>query len=312
MSMVTRCPGCNTVFRVAPPQLQARQGKVRCGRCALVFDGFKALAAIPAEPAGEERQGLTTGSAQPAPKTPEEPAAAYSQEVAKSGEAHAIADDERIAATPPLFGQDTSEAREAMPQGAAAVVADNTGTPAPSQRHAYEEEELLPEPVPPRRGSPLWAVGSAVLVLLIALQAAYAYRTELASRYPGMKPVLTQMCAALGCSVPLPQRPRLINVEASDLQIVDPARPAAVQLTVTLRNHAGYDLGYPALDLVLTNTKEHTLARRIFLPEEYLERGKDARAGIPANAEVTLRLDLDTGDLGASGFRLDLLPAPAR
>ena len=38
---------------------------------------------------------------------------------------------------------------------------------------------------------------------------------------------------------------------------------------------------------------EHTLARRVFLPRDYLEPGRDARAGIPANAEVTIRLDLD-------------------
>ena len=82
-------------------------------------------------------------------------------------------------------------------------------------------------------------------------------------------------------------------------------------MTRTLRNHAGHDLGYPALDLVLTNTKVHTLARRVFLPKEYLERGKDVVAGMPANAEITIRLDLDTGDLSPAGFRLDLLPAPA-
>jgi hypothetical protein len=32
--------------------------------------------------------------------------------------------------------------------------------------------------------------------------------------------------------------------------------------------------------------------------------------GIPASAEITIRLDLDTGDLNPAGFRLDLLPAP--
>jgi hypothetical protein len=111
--------------------------------------------------------------------------------------------------------------------------------------------------------------------------------------------------------VPLPQRPRLINIEASDLQSVDQTRPGVIQLTATLRNHADYDLAYPALDLVLTNTKEHTLARRIFLPREYLDKARDVNAGFPANAEVTVRLDLDTGELGAAGFRLDLLPAPA-
>ena len=84
-----------------------------------------------------------------------------------------------------------------------------------------------------------------------------------------------------------------------------------IQLTATLRNQAKYDLGYPALDLVLTNSKDHTLARRIFMPAEYLERGRNVKAGLAANAEITIRLSLDTGTLGAAGFRLDLLPGPA-
>ena len=172
------------------------------------------------------------------------------------------------------------------------------------------EDETFAAPAPP--GARWWAAGAVLLMLLLAGQVAYFYRSELAVQYPGLKPLLVQLCEPLGCAVAPPQRPRLISIEASDLQVNDPARPGIIQLTATLRNHAGHDLGYPALDLVLTNTREHTVARRIFMPVEYLESGADARAGIPPNAEVTLRLNIDSGDLGAAGFRLDLLPAPAR
>ncbi len=96
------------------------------------------------------------------------------------------------------------------------------------------------------------------------------------------------------------------------MQLVDPARPDRIQLTATLRNHAGHDVAYPALDLVLTNATDHTLARRIFLPADYLGRQRDSRAGLAANAELTVRLTLETGNLGAAGFRLALLPAPLR
>jgi predicted Zn finger-like uncharacterized protein len=171
------------------------------------------------------------------------------------------------------------------------------------------DEELFPDPSQARRDR-LWAVGAALLVFVLAGQAAYYYRADLAVQYPGLKPYLVKLCDALQCKVLPPQRPRQISIEASDLQATDPARPGLIQLTATLRNHAGHDLGYPALDLVLTNTKEHTLARRVFLPMEYLERGKDVTAGMPASAEITVRLDLDTGDLSPAGFRLDLLPAP--
>jgi hypothetical protein len=61
--------------------------------------------------------------------------------------------------------------------------------------------------------------------------------------------------------------------------------------------------------VVLTNAQDHTLARRIFLPAEYLDAGGNSRDGIPPNAEITIKLNLDTGDLGAAGFRLDLLAA---
>jgi predicted Zn finger-like uncharacterized protein len=261
--MVTKCPACDTVFRVTPEQLQARQGKVRCGRCMTVFDGAKALAAV-AEGAQEQAAlGLEPTSPAPAALRP---------------------------------------ARTAEP-----LYEDKDFGPAPRQ---LSLGDLYPpeEPRPP--ASRWWAVATVLMVFLLAAQAAYFYRAELATQYPGLKPHLVQLCEALRCQVLPPQRPKQIAIEASDLQVEDPARPGLIQLTATLRNHAGHDIAYPAVDLVLTNTKEHTLARRIFLPQEYLERGRDVAAGIPASAEVIVRLVLDTGDLNPAGFRLDLLPAP--
>jgi len=38
MSITACCPACGTTFRVAPEQLRASDGWVRCGRCSRVFD----------------------------------------------------------------------------------------------------------------------------------------------------------------------------------------------------------------------------------------------------------------------------------
>jgi predicted Zn finger-like uncharacterized protein len=43
VSLATRCPVCGTAFRVQRDQLAARSGKVRCGKCAAVFDGIVGL-----------------------------------------------------------------------------------------------------------------------------------------------------------------------------------------------------------------------------------------------------------------------------
>jgi len=276
MSLVTKCASCGTTFRVTEQQLQAHGGKVRCGTCMTVFDGLKALVVLP-EPAQQDGPlPAAAVAAEPAgfELEPVVPAAAPQPEAAHAPE---ITRDERD------YG------------------------PAPQQLSL--DEQLYPEEAP-RPGARAWAAGAALLALALAGQAVYVYRGELAAQYPALRPYLVQLCEPLRCTVAPPQRPKQIAIEASDLQAMDASRPGLIQLTATLRNHAGHDLGYPAIDLVLTNTKEHTLARRIFAPGEYLERGRDVLAGFPANAEITVRLDLDTGDLNPAGFRLDLLPAP--
>jgi len=273
--MITKCPACGTIFRVTLEQLQVHQGQVRCGRCMTVFDGLVALAAL-TEPVGEAaaRSGTEVGGFKLEPVEPAQATAAPQPPAVRAAET---------------------------------VHGEKDYGPAPEQLSL--DDELFPDPLQARRDR-LWAVGAALLVFALAGQAAFYYRADLAVQYPGLKPYLVKLCGALQCRILPPQRPRQIAIEASDLQATDPARPGLIQLTATLRNYAGHDLGYPALDLVLTNTKEHTLARRVFLPNEYLERGKDVTAGMPANAEITIRLDLDTGDLSPAGFRLDLLPAP--
>ena len=61
MNLTTRCPNCGTVFRVQPAQLSARGGKVRCGKCAHVFDGVAALIA-------ETEQETAQAETEPSPQ----------------------------------------------------------------------------------------------------------------------------------------------------------------------------------------------------------------------------------------------------
>lgn len=271
MSMVTQCPSCGTRFRVSAEQLEARQGKVRCGLCMTVFDGREPLVNVP----------------ESAPATPSAPGApAFRLEPVDPA---AVAPGPQPAAEPPQQERDFGP---------------------PPEQLSFDDQILIEEELARSAWARWWAVGAVLLLFVLAGHAAFVYRSELAARYPGLKPYLVRLCEPLRCTVMPPQRPELIAIEASDLQFMDRARPSLIQLTATLRNHAGFDVGYPALDLVLTNKLEHTLARRIFLPTEYLMTGSDPAAGIAANAEVTVQLDLDTGTLDPAGFRLNLLAAP--
>ncbi len=52
--MLTRCPQCETVFRLRPEQLEPAGGLVRCGNCRNVFDAAAELIAEPDAPAASD------------------------------------------------------------------------------------------------------------------------------------------------------------------------------------------------------------------------------------------------------------------
>lgn len=63
--MRARCPACQTVFRVRPEHLRARQGKVRCGHCHAAFNALENLH-DDAAPAGAAPTAIDTADSKPA------------------------------------------------------------------------------------------------------------------------------------------------------------------------------------------------------------------------------------------------------
>ncbi len=310
-SLTTRCAHCHTVFRVTTAQLQVHAGQVRCGRCMQVFNALSGLApeTAPVEAVQEPVSEPIAVVAAAAPEPFEPPVSAAPTDTASAPlqeqellPEHQSGINAPVAAEPAITEAEELPSMEAGPAPIPPVNAIDADNP-------FAGSQAESRPAPPRRR--LFIAGG-MLAVVLAAQAVFFYRSEVAARFPIAKQGLGWLCAQAGCVVTLPQRPQSILIEASDLQVIDPANPNRIQLTATLRNHAGYDVAYPALDLVLTNVNDHTLARRIFLPADYLGAGRDAAAGIAANAEMTVRLALDTGNLGAAGFRLAVLASPLR
>ncbi len=57
--MLTRCAACHTAFRITTDQLVSRQGMVRCGQCASVFNALDHLLPHPAAANVSEQSGNT-------------------------------------------------------------------------------------------------------------------------------------------------------------------------------------------------------------------------------------------------------------
>jgi predicted Zn finger-like uncharacterized protein len=267
MNLYTRCLHCGTTFRVTTRQLQSSSGQVRCGQCKQVFDAFATLTA-------QEPQAAAPGHETPSPAQSELPLAV--PPVEKSAPAQI-----------PVRPKERTAAAVSRPDPAASL---------------YEWEFRMP--VAPRRTS-LWVSLSLLLLALLALQAAYAFRSELMVLVPQSRMYYERACEWLGCAVALPRLSSFLHIEASDLKAPDPARPGEIELTVAVRNRAPVEQDYPAFELTLTNSQEQTIARRVFLPVEYLQ-WMDAADGLKAGAELPIRLFLDTGELRAAGYRIYL------
>jgi predicted Zn finger-like uncharacterized protein len=156
-----------------------------------------------------------------------------------------------------------------------------------------------------RENGRLWLALVAVLGAAFVLQLLYVLRAPLSAAVPGMRPLFERVCAMAGCTVPLPRKTEALAIESSDLQS-DPARPGVIVLTASLRNRGSSVVEHPALELTLTNAQDRAVARRVFLPKDYLGRASDAAAGLQPHAEVNVRIELDTSDLKAAGYRLFL------
>ena len=291
--MLTRCPDCETTFRVTPEQLKARHGKVRCGECQAVFNALDTLvedAPVVAPPAIEEVQAV-----------PEAPPAVMAETEEAEPAAEPAPDVEPEAA---LAAED-SVPLEPEPEPAPAHTADLEPEPV-ADEHVAEtpaagDEWLATTAIEARRRWP-WALGGAFVLLVLGLEALMHFRTEIAVLQPDMKPVLAGACEFFGCEMRLPRKAELMSIETSDLH---PETDGKLLLTATLKNRAPFAQEHPHLELTLTDTADKALVRRVLAPVEYTATA-DRSTGLTPGKELPVELSIDAPGVPAAGYRLYL------
>lgn len=303
--MLTRCPRCDTAFRVTPEQLKARQGRVRCGQCQAVFNALETLVDETPAAIGMPLPPAEPPAAAKAPAEPPSTVEAPPEDVPLEAAANNSAEE---AATPPAEPEPPveppppaePEAPDQPPPaaGPAPSLAAEESPPPPAEPLLHEEEELAEK----RRVWP-WLLASLAALTALALQAAIAFRVELATVAPELKPALVSLCDLAGCRVELPRKIELIGIETSDLR-PDPAQANRLRLEASLRNRAPFAQAWPHLELTLTDTGDGPLLRRVLVPTDYLPAEADAAAGLAAHREQAIHLELETAGVAAAGYRL--------
>jgi predicted Zn finger-like uncharacterized protein len=204
--------------------------------------------------------------------------------------------DARIALVPDAGATAPSEATRSAPRALG-----QASRPAESPR-----TRPIPELSPARsERSRVWTAAVALAIVALAAQLAFRFRSEMVLVWPAAKPALERLCAELGCEVPLPKRPELMSIEASDLQ-ADGANPGVMVLTATLRNRASFPQQFPSLELTLTDAQDQALARRVLYARDYLGRTAGSAAGFAGNSELPVRVFIEATALKPTGYRLYL------
>jgi len=166
-----------------------------------------------------------------------------------------------------------------------------------------DEEDLDPEflrSARARRGfSLVFGGGAAVLLTLLLAQFAVVI-----SRWPSLRPTLSQLCEVAGCTVGWPTRAELLAVVGSELQAIPGTD--ILELTAVIRNRAAFKVALPALEVALTDTSNRTLARKVFEPVDYLasngESGSRIGEGLGPGSDYTLHVVFEARGLSAAGF----------
>ena len=172
-----------------------------------------------------------------------------------------------------------------------------------------EQVRIVPDAVESNRRYRIrtwpWVISALLMLLLLVAQGIYFFRVDLSARVPILKPVLNDYCRMLGCNIPLPAHSDLVGIESSDLEAV-PTHNDQVILNALLRNRAAFTQAFPNLELTLNDAEDKPIARRVFVPSEYLPPVEKESTGLLPNYEINIKLYLGTGTLKPLGYRLVL------
>lgn len=265
--MYSQCPECRTIFNVSRAQLQARQGVVRCGSCAAVFNGERNLV----ETLPKQRAGLATHEA-----------AVY-----------AGTDTVPSTAQPRL---DTD--RETR--------ADDTAQPNGTDSGIPTVTELGPWTKPRPRTRPIfWLLGVVMLLAVFLGQITFYFRSELA-QYRDLKLVVLEFCRLLDCEVEPQRRIGLIELTYATIA-PHPRYKNILRIRASIVNRADFAQPYPLMDVALTDSAGRVIARRTFEHREYLDAARAADEVLLPQLSVNTLLDVTNPDGNAVGYEIQLV-----
>jgi predicted Zn finger-like uncharacterized protein len=324
MSLITRCPACQTLFKVVPDQLRISEGWVRCGQCDDIFDASQHLvqSLVPVSAAAAAQDAPPFQGDEPAladivitstPETEMWTGGAMPGGGLPSVEASAVLVSEEQPLSLPQPHVETSEPQES-PESPEPRVLDQA---APSSSEASHDPDFesqpdsrdisfLREARPPATNQSLlmratWSLLSAALLLGLAGQIVLHERDHIAALRPDLRPWLQAVCDRLNCSVSPWRKIESIVIDSSAFTRVN---GDSYRLSLTLKNVEAVPVALPALELTLTDTLDQPVIRRVLILSEIDGEPESIAAGSERPVSLTMSVNPQGGSDRFAGYRI--------
>ncbi len=259
--MYTQCPECQTVFKISAAELAAAHASVRCSHCNALFDALPSL------------------SEQLPPE--------------------------------PIGKLDRNPGQLSPPQLGLPVFRPNRGSQGtlfldPDERPRAHDRPSRPPQFAHRRrtsdpgGNGIWLFGSFLLLLLLGTEIAWAER-KLWINDSSLRPTIVELCARLGCQVPLRNDDDMLQLASRDIR-PHPSVPGGLIISATLQNASEFPQPFPTVEVTLSDLDEKRIAMRRFKPGEYVSDAKALVNGLAPGAKAPLVFEVADPGKNAVAF----------
>lgn len=322
MSLITRCPTCETLFKVVPDQLRISDGWVRCGQCDDIFDAslhllpgspVEDVPVVPPEELAENNEltappDLTPASVEVSPEsaceTPQGESPLVHELLESDSQEVAIAP-----ASPDLIQDEFSPLDDDVPlvmvlpeHEENANAADNVPdgdleVGEVTFLHGKQKDFFWRKPI----------LRVALLFLSLALplglvgQIVFSERDRIVALEPGFKPWLQAICIPLNCTLSPLRRIESIVIESSSFTKI---RGDSYRLNLMLKNTAATALAVPAIELTLTDAFDLPVVRRVFLAAELGVKSDTLTVGAEWPASLAMLVKTTGASDRVAGYRL--------
>jgi predicted Zn finger-like uncharacterized protein len=277
MSLKTRCPACETVFKIVPDQLKVSSGWVRCGRCAEVFDAASHAAAS------------DDASLWPQNKPPE-----------------VVVTSTVVTVKNPDFAPKTIAVKAINTPASVDLISskEQNSTDLSFVRIAKNKAFW-------QRRSVITSLRAACVGLagLLFFQVVFSQRNHIAAANPAFTTTFESLCQAIGCKIEPFQNIDAFKIDSSSFQksqqtSADATLGENFALKLTIKNNTELAVAMPAVELTLTDTNDKPVLRRVLLAKDLGFNADTLAANSDWNGAVTLAVTPSSSMAPITGYRV--------